>query len=65
MTKDPVKVARTTLVGEIAKKMIDADIHRVLVANGSQPCGIVSSTDIIAAVARAARNDAAPREDQS
>ena len=35
--------------------MIDADIHRVLVADGTQPCGIVSSTDIVAAVANATR----------
>jgi CBS domain-containing protein len=58
MTKDPVKVTRTTPIGEIAQMMIDAHIHRVLVANGCRPCGIVTGTDIIAAVANLARKDA-------
>lgn len=64
MTKDPVKVTRTTTVGEVAQIMIDAHIHRVLVANGSRPCGIVSGTDIIAAVANLARKDALKRGDK-
>ena len=55
MTKGPVTVLPATPIGEIAQKMIDAHIHRVLVADNGRPFGIVSSTDIMAAVANAAR----------
>jgi CBS domain-containing protein len=55
MTRQPVTVAPTAPVGELAQKMIDAHIHRILVvADDDRPCGIVTSTDILAAVARAA-----------
>lgn len=50
-----VTVTPATLVGECARQMVDAHIHRVLVlAEDDRPCGIVSSTDILAAVSRAA-----------
>lgn len=56
MTAQPVAVAPTASIGEMAQKMIDAHIHRLLVvAEEDRPCGIVSSTDILAAVAREAR----------
>lgn len=55
MTKQPVTVELTTPIGEIALKMIDAHIHRVLVVDSNRPCGVVSSTDIVAAVASADR----------
>jgi CBS domain-containing protein len=56
MTVRPVAVAPTTPVGELAEKMVDAHIHRVLVATEpDKPCGIVTSTDVLAAVARAAQ----------
>jgi CBS domain-containing protein len=55
MTKQPVTVAPTAPVGELAQMMIDAHIHRILVVGeDNRPCGIVTSTDILAAVARAA-----------
>ena len=54
MTKDPVKAEPSTPIGDIAQMMINAHIHRVLVAKGNQPCGVVSSIDIVAAVASAA-----------
>jgi CBS domain-containing protein len=51
-----VTVGLTTPVGEIAQKMADAHIHRVLVVvEHDLPRGIVTSTDILAAVGRAAR----------
>jgi CBS domain-containing protein len=54
MTRDPVMVRPTTPVTEVARKMIDAHIHRVIVVDdGGTPEGIVSSTDILAAVAYA------------
>jgi CBS domain-containing protein len=58
MTKDPVQVPSTSTIAEIAQKMVDAHIHRVLVADGSRPCGVVSTTDIVAAVAEAERKSA-------
>lgn len=55
MTKDPVLVAANTRIGELARMMMDAHIHRVVVveAGTEKPIGIVSSMDILAAVARA------------
>lgn len=54
MTSDPVTVAPSLLLPELAKIMIDAHIHRVVVVDGKKrPIGIVSTTDIIAAVAAA------------
>jgi CBS domain-containing protein len=56
MTVQPVAVEPTTPIGELAQEMVDAHIHRVLVvADRGRPCGIVTSTDILAAVARAAQ----------
>jgi CBS-domain-containing membrane protein len=55
MTADPVLVAPETRIGELAKIMVDAHIHRVIVAGADRrPAGIVSSTDVLAALARAA-----------
>jgi CBS domain-containing protein len=55
MTVQPVTVLPTTPIGELARRMVDARIHRVLVAEeANQPCGIVTSIDVVAAVARAA-----------
>jgi tRNA nucleotidyltransferase (CCA-adding enzyme) len=56
MTAQLVAVAPTAPIGELAQKMVDAHIHRVLVVvDQSRPQGIVTSTDILAAVARAAQ----------
>lgn len=54
MTSDPVTVAPATSIGTLAHMMIDAHIHRLIVVDEhDRPIGIVSSTDILAAVARA------------
>jgi CBS domain-containing protein len=56
MTVQPVTVPPPTPIGELAEKMIEAHIHRLLVATEpGKPCGIVTSTDVLAAMARAAR----------
>jgi CBS domain-containing protein len=56
MTALPVTVAPTTPIGELAQKMVDAHIHRVLVVEDkNRPQGIVTSTDVMAAVAREAQ----------
>jgi CBS domain-containing protein len=53
MTADPVTATPSTPVGVLARQMIDAHIHRVIVVDGGgTPVGIVSATDILAAVAR-------------
>jgi len=56
MTAQPITVPPETPIGELAQKMVDAHIHRVLVVvDQNQPRGIVTSTDVLAAVARAAQ----------
>ena len=54
MTHDVVVVPANATLGEVTRKMIDAGIHRVIVIDrNGKPIGIVSSTDILAAVTRA------------
>jgi CBS domain-containing protein len=53
MTPDPVTVAVDTPLPELTRRMVDAHVHRVLVVDGLyHPVGIVSSTDILAGIAR-------------
>jgi len=52
MTPDPVTVTPKTGITDLARLMIDAHIHRVIVVDAQRrPVGIVSTTDILAAVA--------------
>jgi predicted transcriptional regulator len=52
MTADVVTVAPDTSIGTMARMMLDAHIHRLIVVEGERrPVGVVSSTDILAAVA--------------
>ncbi len=54
MTPDPVTVPLNQSVASIALMMIDAHIHRVIVVDeNNRPKGIVTSTDVLAALARA------------
>jgi CBS domain-containing protein len=54
MTRDVVTVRPETPLGEVARRMIDAAIHRVIVVDaGGRPIGVVSSTDLLAALAAA------------
>jgi CBS domain-containing protein len=54
MTADPVTAAVGASAGELARMMVDAHIHRVIVVDGEcRPVGVVSSTDLLAAIARA------------
>jgi CBS domain-containing protein len=53
MTRDLVKATPDAGVGELARMMLDAHVHRVVVVDPEdRPVGIVTSTDILAAVAR-------------
>lgn len=54
MTPDPVMVPPTAPIRDLARRMIDAHIHRVIVADeAGKPLGIVASTDLLAALAYA------------
>src|SRR6266508_4556873 len=54
MTPDPVMVRPSSTICELAKMMVDAHIHRVIVVDKNErPIGIVSSTDVLAAIAHA------------
>jgi CBS-domain-containing membrane protein len=54
MTADPVTVPPGMPIGQLARMMLDAHIHRVFVVNHEGcPVGVVSSTDVLAAVAYA------------
>jgi CBS domain-containing protein len=54
MTPDAVTVTPGTPIQELARTMLDAHIHRVLVVDsGRHPVGIVTSTDVLAALAYA------------
>jgi CBS domain-containing protein len=54
MTADPVTASPDTPVTELARMMLDAHIHRVIVVDeAGRPTGIVTSTDVLAAVAYA------------
>jgi CBS-domain-containing membrane protein len=53
MTADPVTATPDTPVGALARRMLDAHVHRVIIADPTgRPVGIVSTTDVLAAVAR-------------
>jgi CBS domain-containing protein len=53
MTADPVTAAPTTPVSLLARMMVDVGIHRIVITDTAQrPIGMVSSTDILALVAR-------------
>lgn len=56
MTADPVLVTPEAKFGELAQLMVDAHIHRLVVAGADRrPAGIVSCTDILTALSHAAR----------
>lgn len=59
MKEPPVTVSPKATIGDLAQRMVDAHIHRIMVVvDHDGPRGIVTSTDILAAVARAARKTA-------
>jgi CBS domain-containing protein len=52
MTPDPVTAQPATSIRVLARMMIDAHIHRVIVVDGERkPIGVVSSTDLLATLA--------------
>lgn len=58
MTPDPVMARPETPISRLAQMLVDAHIHRVIIVNEQcHPIGIVSTTDIVAAVARAGADE--------
>jgi CBS domain-containing protein len=56
MTADVVSVGPQTPLPELARAMIDAHIHRIIIVDAlNRPIGVVSSTDVLAAAAYADR----------
>ena len=52
MTADPATIDRETPIRALAWRMIDAHVHRLIVVDQeSKPIGIVSTTDVLTAVA--------------
>jgi CBS domain-containing membrane protein len=52
MTANVVTAPPHARIGELARKMLDAHIHRVFILDGqNRPAGVVTGTDILAAVA--------------
>lgn len=53
MTHDTVTAGPDTPITELARMMVDAHIHRIIVVDeDNSPLGIVTSTDLLGAVAR-------------
>jgi CBS domain-containing protein len=60
MTQDVVTATPDTGIGDLARAMLAAHIHRVFVLSESgRPVGVVSSTDVLAAVAAEDQRDKA------
>ncbi len=56
MTADPVTAPPEAALADLARMMVDAHVHRVIVVDeNARPLGIVTSHDIVAAVARPGR----------
>jgi CBS-domain-containing membrane protein len=58
MTADVVTVMPQTPLCALARRMLDAHIHRVIVVDEQhRPVGVVSSTDLLAALAHSDGTD--------
>jgi CBS-domain-containing membrane protein len=54
MTPDPVMARPETPISRLAQMMVDAHVHRLIIVDEQRrPLGIVSTTDIVTAMARA------------
>jgi CBS domain-containing protein len=52
MTREVLTLPPETEAGEAARRMLRADVHRVLVVEGEKLLGVVSTTDMMKAVAQ-------------
>ena len=54
MTPDPLTAKPETTIAQLARTMMDAHVHRLIIVDDQRhPVGIVSTIDIVAAVAQA------------
>jgi CBS domain-containing protein len=53
MTPRPLTITPDTEIKEAAQQMLYADVHRLFVTDGDHVVGVVSTTDIVRAVAQA------------
>jgi CBS domain-containing protein len=61
MTPDPALVTADVTVPALARLMVDAHLHRVVVVDGERrPIGIISTMDLLAALGRTEEVSAAP-----
>jgi CBS domain-containing protein len=51
MTRRPLTVSPDADIREAAQQMLYADVHRLFVTSGDQVVGVISTTDIVRAVA--------------
>jgi CBS domain-containing protein len=51
MTPHPLTVSPDTEVREAAQQMLYADVHRLFVVDGDRVVGVISTTDIMRAIA--------------
>ena len=51
MTPRPLTIAPDADVKEAAQQMLYADVHRLFVTDGDRPIGVISTSDIMRAVA--------------
>lgn len=51
MTPKPVTIAPSATVKEAAQLLLYADVHRIFVTDGDRLVGVLSTTDIVGAVA--------------
>jgi CBS domain-containing protein len=52
MTRRPYTIGPSADVREAARQMLYADVHRLFVVDGEAVVGVISTTDIVRAVAR-------------
>ena len=52
MTRRPYTISQTAEVHEAAQQMLYADVHRLFVTNADTVVGVISTTDIVRAVAK-------------
>jgi CBS domain-containing protein len=52
MTRRPYTVSPTADIREAAQQMLYADVHRLFVSEGDNVVGVLSTTDIVRAVAK-------------
>jgi len=59
MVTDPISVAADTPVAEVARLLVERHMHRVLVTEGAQLLGLISSLDVVRLVAERKAGDLA------